>query len=120
MAVAVVAEVTTKAMVVAIAVVAVDIAVVLVDLVAVDIAADLAEAVTVVLAVADTVVDRLMAAVVLLVKEALHLQNVLQAADTAVQTKVDQVATAIATTHVGVELAVATKNQAINSVNIKK
>ena len=59
-------------------------------------------------------------AVVLLVKEALHQQNVLQAADTAVQTKVDQVATAIATTHVGVELAVATKNQAINSVIIKK
>ena len=59
-------------------------------------------------------------AVVLLVKEALHQQDVLQAADTAVQTKVDQVATAIATTHVGVELAVATKNQAINSVIIKK
>ena len=62
--VAVAAEVTTKAMAAEIAAVAVDIAVVLVDLVAVDIAADLAEAVTVVLAVADTVVDRLMAAVV--------------------------------------------------------
>lgn len=59
-------------------------------------------------------------AVVLLVKEALHLQNVLQAADTAVQTKVDQVATAIATTHVGVELAVATRSQTINSAIIKQ
>ena len=59
-------------------------------------------------------------AVVLLVKEALPLQNVLQAADTAVQTKVDQVATAIATTHVGVELAVATRSQTINSAIIKQ
>ena len=59
-------------------------------------------------------------AVVLLVKEVLHLQNVLQAADTAVQTKVDQVATAIATTHVGVELAVATRSQTINSAIIKQ
>ena len=59
-------------------------------------------------------------AVVLLVKEALHQQNVLQAADTAVQTKVDQVATAIATTHVGVELAVATRSQTINSAIIKE
>ena len=59
-------------------------------------------------------------AVVLLVREALHLQNVLQAADTAVQTKVDQVATAIATTHVGVELAVATRSQTINSAIIKQ
>lgn len=59
-------------------------------------------------------------AVVLLVKEALHQQNVLQAADTAVQTKVVQVATAIATTHVGVEQAVATRSQTINSAIIKK
>ena len=59
-------------------------------------------------------------AVVLLVKEALHQQDVLQAADTAVQTKVDQVATAIATTHVGVELAVATRSQTINSAIIKQ
>ena len=59
-------------------------------------------------------------AVVLLVKEALHQQDVLQAADTAVQTKVDQVATAIATTHVGVELAVATRSQTINSAIIKE
>jgi hypothetical protein len=57
-------------------------------------------------------------AVVLLVREALHQQNVLQAADTAVQTKVDQVATVIATTHVGVEQAVATRSQAINSAII--
>lgn len=59
-------------------------------------------------------------AVVLLVKEALLQLNVLQVADTAVQTKVDQVATAIATTRVGVELAVATKSQTINSAIIKK
>lgn len=59
-------------------------------------------------------------AVVLLVKEALHQQNVLQAADTAVQTKVVQVETAIATTHVGVELAVATRSQTINSAIIKQ
>ena len=59
-------------------------------------------------------------AVVLLVREALPLQNVLQAADIAVQTKVDQVATAIATTHVGVELAVATRSQTINSAIIKQ
>lgn len=58
--------------------------------------------------------------VVLLVREALLPLNVLQAADTAVQTKVDQVATAIATTHVGVEQAVATRSQAINSAIIKK
>jgi hypothetical protein len=37
-----------------------------------------------------------------------------------VQTKVDQVATAIATTHVGVEQAVATRSQTINSAIIKK
>ena len=59
-------------------------------------------------------------AVVLLVKEALHQQNVLQAADIAVQTKVVQVATVIATTHVGVEQAVATRSQTINSAIIKK
>jgi hypothetical protein len=54
------------------------------------------------------------------VREALLQLNVLQAADTAVQTKVDQVATAIATTHVGVEQAVATRSQTINSAIIKK
>ena len=59
-------------------------------------------------------------AVVLLVREALLQLNVLQAADTAVQTKVDQVATAIATIHVGVEQAVATRSQTINSAIIKK
>jgi len=59
-------------------------------------------------------------AAVLLVREVLRQQNVLQAADTAVQTKVDQVATAIATTHVGVEQAVATRSQTINSAIIKK
>jgi len=58
--------------------------------------------------------------VVLLVREALLPLNVLQAADTAVQMKVDQVATAIATTHVGVEQAVATRSQTINSAIIKK
>ena len=59
-------------------------------------------------------------AVVLLVREALPQLNVLQAADTAVQTKVVQVETAIATTHVGVEQAVATRSQTINSAIIKK
>ena len=59
-------------------------------------------------------------AVVLLVREALLQLNVLQAADTAVQTKVVQVETAISSTHVGVELAVATRSQAINSAIIKK
>lgn len=59
-------------------------------------------------------------AVVLPVREAHPQQNVLQAADTAVLTKADQVAMEIATTHVGVELAEEKRSQTIKTVKIKQ
>lgn len=58
-------------------------------------------------------------AVAHLVREVHRLLNVLQAADTVAPMRVVLVATATATTHVGVEQAVATKSQTINSAIIK-